>query len=64
MLHVGQTDRRYSFSHKSIITETTYEFSPIESGVPIKMSTRGVPVDHKAHGLPDALESRRHTNLH
>jgi tRNA-splicing ligase RtcB (3'-phosphate/5'-hydroxy nucleic acid ligase) len=30
------------------MTDTTYEFADVEGGVPIKMWTRGVPVDDKA----------------
>jgi len=30
------------------MTDTTYEFAAVEGGVPIKMWTRGVPVDDKA----------------
>jgi len=30
------------------MTETTYEYAHVEGGVPIKMWTRGVPVDDKA----------------
>ena len=30
------------------MTDTTFEFQAVEGGVPIKMWTRGVPVDDKA----------------